>query len=34
MAAKELYHEIKFTTWRLTIDDDAKEARLHGWSER
>jgi len=34
MAARELYHEIKFTTWRLVVEDGAKAIRLEDWTER
>ncbi|KIW07179.1 hypothetical protein, variant [Verruconis gallopava] len=34
MAAKELYNEIKFSTWRLIVDDDAKNVKIEEWKEK
>jgi hypothetical protein len=34
MAARELYHEIVFSTWRLVVKDGAEKVKLEEWADR
>jgi len=34
LAARELYKEIKFSTWKLVIEDGAKVLRIGEWEEK
>jgi hypothetical protein len=33
LAARELYHEIKFSTWSLVVEDGAESLKLEEWSD-
>jgi hypothetical protein len=33
LAARELYHEIRFSTWRFIVEDGAESVKLEEWDE-